>query len=67
MLKIFKQEPEPERQDQPTPDADKVYQLNQLIDLQIERNRLALSAQYIALGLTLTLVLATILSIYRNR
>jgi len=41
--------------------------LNQLIDLQIERNRLALSAQYIALGLTLTLVLATILSIYRNR
>jgi hypothetical protein len=64
MLKIFKQEPEPERQDQPTPDADK---LNQLIDLQIERNRLELSAQYIALGLTLTLVLATILSIYRNR
>jgi len=64
MLNIFKQKPEPERQDQPTPDADK---LNQLIDLQIERNRLALSAQYIALGLTLTLVLATILSIYRNR
>jgi hypothetical protein len=64
MLKIFKQEPEPERQDQPAMDPEK---LNQLIDLQIERNRLALSAQYIALGLTLTLVLATILSIYRNR
>jgi len=64
MLNIFRKEAEPERQDQPTPDADK---LNQLIDLQIERNRLALSAQYIALGLTLTLVLATTLSIYRNR
>lgn len=63
MLNIFRKDPEPERQDQP-PDAEK---LNQLIDLQIERNRLALSAQYIALGLTLTLVLATTLSIYRNR